>query len=69
MERSAVSSSNLAEAGYDPDVEVLEVMFKHGGVYQYMNFPSFMYERFLQAPSQGKFFNAEIKGKYPETKV
>jgi hypothetical protein len=69
MERNTVSSSNLAEVGYEPESETLEVMFKHGGVYQYYNFPQFMYDRFLEAPSLGKFFNAEIKGKYPEAKV
>ena len=69
MERAAVTSGNLAEVGYDPETETLEVMFRHGGVYQYYNLPLIIYERLMQADSLGKFFNSEIKGRYPEARV
>lgn len=69
MERQAVTSENLAEIGYDPELETLEVQFRHGGVYQYYNLPSFMHERLLAAESLGRFFNMEIKGHYPEAKM
>lgn len=69
MERVAVTSRNVAEVGYDSETETLEVMFHHGGVYQYYNLPSFMHERLLQAESLGRFFNTEIKGHYPEARV
>jgi hypothetical protein len=69
MDRQSVASSNLAEVGYDSDLETLEVQFKSGGIYQYFNVPAFMYERLMSADSIGRFFNAEIKGHYPEAKV
>lgn len=69
MERQPVASNNLAEIGYDRELETLEVQFTHGGVYQYFNVPAFMYERLLTADSLGRFFNAEIKGHYPEAKL
>lgn len=69
MDRQSVASSNLAEVGYDSDLETLEVQFKSGGIYQYFNVPVFMYERLMSADSLGRFFNAEIKGHYPEAKV
>jgi hypothetical protein len=69
MERQPVTSSNLAEVGYDPELETLEVLFKHGGVYQYFNVPAFMHERLMTADSLGRFFNTEIKGHYPEAKL
>ncbi len=69
MDRPSVASSNLAEVGYDSDLETLEVQFKSGGIYQYFNVPAFMYERLMSAESIGRFFNAEIKGHYPEAKV
>ena len=69
MERQPVTSSNLAEVGYDPELETLEVQFRPGGVYQYFNVPAFMYERLMSADSLGRFFNAEIKGHYPEAKI
>lgn len=65
MEREAVSSSNLASVGYNPDSETLEVEFaKTGKVYEYYNVPQFMYDRLMAAPSVGVFFNAEIKNAY-----
>jgi KTSC domain len=69
MDRASVTSSNLAEVGYDVDSETLEIMFWSGGVYQYFNIPYFLYERLIQADSPGKFFLAEIKGKYPEARL
>lgn len=69
MDRSPVTSGNLAEVGYDHNSETLEIMFRNGGVYQYYNFPNFMYERFIQSESLGKFFNVEIKGRFPETRI
>lgn len=69
MERQPVKSGNLAEVGYDPELEMLEVQFRHGGVYQYFNVPEFMHERLMTADSLGRFFNAEIKGHYPEAKL
>ena len=69
MDRQSVASSNLAEVGYDSDLETLEVQFKSGGIYQYFNVPAFMYERLMSVDSLGRFFNAEIKGHYPEAKV
>ncbi|WP_024587366.1 KTSC domain-containing protein [Aliihoeflea sp. 2WW] len=69
MERQPVTSSNLAEVGYDPELETLEVQFRHGGVYQYFNVPAFMNERLMNADSLGLFFNAEIRGHYPEAKL
>lgn len=69
MERQPVTSGNLAEVGYDPELETLEVQFRHGGVYQYLNVPAFMNERLMTAESLGRFFNAEIKGHYPEIKL
>ena len=69
MERQPVTSCNLAEVGYDPELETLEVQFRHGGVYQYFNVPPFVHERLMIADSLGRFFNAEIKGHYPEAKL
>jgi len=52
-----------------PELETLEVQFKNGGVYQFFNVPAFMKERLMTADSLGRFFNAEIKGHYPEAKL
>jgi hypothetical protein len=65
MERQIVSSSNLASVGYNPESETLQVEFsKSGKLYEYYNVPQFMYDRLLEAPSIGIFFNAEIRTAY-----
>lgn len=65
MDRQPVNSSNLASVGYNPDTETLEVEFaKTGKVYEYYNVPLFMFERMMEAPSIGVFFNAEIRNSY-----
>jgi hypothetical protein len=69
MGRIPVSSSSLAEVGYDSGSETLEIMFRSGGIYQYFNVPAFIHERLLEAGSPGRFFRAEILGHYPETRV
>lgn len=61
MNRIAVESSNLAEVGYDPDTNILEVAFKHGGVYRYFNVPSGVYTALMAAPSKGRYFDIHIK--------
>ena len=69
MNRTPVSSSNIAEVGYEPSTETLEIMFHNGRVYQYFNVLAIVHERLMQASSVGKFFNAEIKGQFPESLV
>lgn len=64
MDRESVSSSTILSIGYDAASETLEIEFKTTGVYQYFNVPQFIWERFVQADSLGKFFNAEIKNVY-----
>ncbi len=65
MDRHPVSSSSIVSVGYDPTSETLEVEFSQSGkVYEYYNVQPFMYERMLEAPSIGVFFNAEIRNSY-----
>lgn len=69
MERIPVSSSNLSSIGYDADTQTLEIEFQHGGVYQYPGVPESEYEGLMHADSQGKYFHANIKNKYPHIKL
>ena len=66
MERQAISSSNIISAGYDPVLQILEVEFKQGIIWQYANFPEYMWYEFLSAPSQGKYFSSQILPRFKE---
>ncbi|MBI4825314.1 MAG: KTSC domain-containing protein [Nitrospirae bacterium] len=61
MNRTAVSSSNLASVGYDPESMVLEIEFHSGGIYQYSNVPESKYEGLMKAGSHGTYFDTYIK--------
>lgn len=65
MDLKELKSSNLAQAGYDPQTQTLHVKFKSGGHYSYPNVSSLMYDAFLAAPSHGKWLNQHLIA-YPE---
>lgn len=69
MERTLVSSSDIASIGYDEDVEILEVEFLKGGVYIYKGVPKVLFEGLINAQSIGSFFSREIKSAFPYEKV
>lgn len=67
MRRVPVESSVIAEVGYED--EVMEVRFNNGGVYRYFNVAPEVCLDLLRADSKGGFFNQEIRGEYPCTRV
>jgi hypothetical protein len=68
MERTAVSSSNLASVGYDADTLTLEVEFLNGTVYQYYDVPEGVFEELLNAGSVGSYFSHNVRNNYPTQK-
>jgi hypothetical protein len=69
MRRQPVSSSNIAEVGYDEGQRILEVLFHNGSVYQYFDLPPHIYNELLQASSIGQYLNANIKGNFRYARV
>lgn len=69
MERTPVSSSNIAAIGYDSESGVLEVEFTNGAVYSYSGVPLGEYEGLMNSDSKGKYLHANIKGRYPYVKL
>lgn len=69
MQRKSVSSSNIAEIGYDESSQILEVMFKSGSVYQYFDVPSHEYRDLMAASSFGSHFHQYIRGYYRYARV
>lgn len=61
MNRTPVSSSNLASVGYDHTTRTLEVAFVHGSVYQYSDVPEHVYHGLMAASSHGSYFDAHVK--------
>lgn len=64
-----VLSSNIEGYLYLPEKSVLLIAFKSGGTYAYENVPNVVEIDFAKASSKGKFFQSDIKDKYPTTKL
>lgn len=69
MERTSVTSSNVASVGYDEESQTLEIEFNNGSVYQYYDVPKHVYESLMQASSVGGFLSSNIKGQYRYSRV
>jgi len=69
MHRKTVTSSNIASIGYDDSTQTLEIEFHSGGIYQYRNVPSAIYEGIMRAGSHGKYFHEYIKDRYGYSRI
>jgi hypothetical protein len=69
MQRQWIESSVLASVGYDRGGRVLEVEFKHGGVYRYRGVPEQSIEELMTAGSHGSYFGRQIRNRYQSQKV
>jgi len=69
MEREKVESSSLDSVGYDPRSETLEVEFKNGGVYRYLEVPEDEWRSLRTAESKGSYLNTHIKPTYRYRKL
>ena len=59
-----MTSSSLASIGYSPTQAALDVEFKHGAVYRYLDVPAEVFQAFMAAESKGTFFNHAVKEHY-----
>jgi hypothetical protein len=63
------NSSLITSSQWTPDYNHLDISFASGASYRYAEVPEDVYEAFCTADSQGSYFNKNIKGKYPFTKI
>ncbi|MCP9750121.1 KTSC domain-containing protein [Ferruginibacter sp. HRS2-29] len=69
MDRTSVTSSNIASIGYDENSSTLEIEFLNGSIYQYFDVPQAVYEELMRAPSHGSYLATNIKGNYRFSRV
>jgi lysyl-tRNA synthetase class 2 len=60
-----VDSTAIHEIDYDADREKLLVRFVSGERYVYVGVPGEVCRSFIDADSKGRFFQAEIRDRYP----
>lgn len=74
IDMTPVESSNIASVGFDPYAEdesvgILFVNFKNGAEFCYHQVPTQKYADFIAAESKGKYYFANVKGKYEHEKL
>ena len=63
------NSSNISRLNYDDEKSMLMIEFRSGKMYRYHDVDSATWNKLIEAPSAGRFFNNEIKGKFKEELV
>jgi hypothetical protein len=69
IEMYPVSSSNVAEIGYDTQNETVLVRFLNNTLYVYKGVNEAVFEELRTAPSVGSFLNRNFKNIYPYEKI
>ncbi|GKX31356.1 hypothetical protein SH1V18_38360 [Vallitalea longa] len=65
MDRKYVESEAIESIGYDFPSGILEIEFKSNNViWQYPDFPEYMWYEFESAESKGKYFHANINKQF-----
>jgi hypothetical protein len=64
LKSSAIARIDWEADEANVDLGTLTVEFTNGRQYTHEWVPKEVYEEFLQAPSPGAFYNAQIKGQY-----
>jgi lysyl-tRNA synthetase class 2 len=64
-----VESAAIRDIAYDARRAKLLVRFQSGERYVYVGVPGEVHRSFLEAPSKGRFFQAEIRDRYPYNRL
>jgi len=66
---SNTKSSLISNVSYDAGAEKLTVSMSKGQTYAFTGVPQKVVTELTNATSQGRFFNQNVRGRFPTTKV
>ena len=69
IEMYPVSSSNIAEVGYNSQNEIVLVRFLNNTLYAYKGVNEIVFEELKTAPSVGSYINRNFRNVYPYERV
>src|ERR1700730_7634468 len=67
--RQPVGSSWIIASGYSKGLDVLEIEFVNVAVYRYTQVAPSVHRELMAADSKARYYDANIKGNYPSTRV
>ncbi len=69
IKRDAVQSTALASVGYSKRLRALEIEFRNGAIYRYLNVAPAIYRDLMNAPSKARFYDENIRRKFRSVHV
>ena len=64
IKRVPIESKALAAVGYSKRLRALEIEFRNGAVYRYLDVSPPVHTALMNAPSKARFYHENIRGKY-----
>lgn len=64
IKRVPIESTALAAVGYSKRLRALEIEFRNGAVYRYLDVAPQVHTSLMAAPSKARFYHENIRGKY-----
>lgn len=64
IQHEPVHSTALASIGYSKRLRALEIEFRNGAIYRYLNVAPATYHKLMLAPSKARFYDENIRRKY-----
>ena len=69
MTREPIRSSNIESIGYDAEAGRLEIEFRGGRVYEYVDVPIEVFDELMSSKSKGSYVNKYIAPVYAHQKI
>jgi hypothetical protein len=69
LKREAVQSTALASVGYSKRLHALEIEFRNGAVYRYLEVDGSVYRGLMNASSKARFYDENIRRKFRSVHV
>ena len=64
IKRVPVESTALAAVGYSKRLRALEIEFRNGAIYRYLEVAPSVYRALMNSPSKARFYHENVRGKY-----
>src|SRR6476660_9667958 len=64
IKRAPIESSAIATVGYSKTIRALEIEFRNGAIYRYLEVPPNVYAALLRARSKARFYDDNVRHRY-----
>ena len=69
IRRQPIGSTAVAAIGYSKRLHALEIEFRNGAIYRYLDVPNDAYRQLLSAESKARYYDQNIRGRYRSVHV